>query len=40
MLYPNIKNIKKSRALMNISIIVTIFVSITLILINFAIQQK
>lgn len=40
MLYPNIKNVKKSRALMNISIIVTVFISITLLLINYALQKR
>lgn len=40
MLYPKIKNIKKSRAMMNISIIITIFISITLMLINFRFQKK
>ena len=40
MLYPKIKNIKKSRAMMNISIIITIFISITLMLINFSFQKK
>lgn len=40
MLYPKIKNIKKSRAMMNISIIITVFILITLMLINFIFQQK
>ena len=40
MLYPKIKNIKKSKAVMNISIIVTVFISATLILINYSLQEK
>ena len=40
MLYPEIKNIKKSKAVMNISIIVTVFISATLILINYSLQEN
>lgn len=40
MLYPEIKGIKKYKVIVNICLIVTIFISATLLVINYAFSQK